>query len=284
MRKIEQSLKGVGALTLILLTAASCSSDTDGPADAPSSSAGAASDRPRAIAAIEDSAAQKLAPFEAKLAQIGYHSFVLHVGPAGSSGSDVRVDAFELAWSPASIIYAGRDPANTGSSDPNDRSRRVSSVFEASKRFPKSLLVSAGLSATEANTPFGLLMVEQRFYTPFNFGRQNGRIRYSGVLCIDPNGQIFIYDSERYLNDPSRVSTDCFSALQAFPIVVDYSRSVIDRSEMATTPLPRVVVGIDKRKRRFVLVFRDPINLYAVAQFLTQSEDSRPTISVEEPP
>jgi hypothetical protein len=277
------------ALAIVLaLSGCSGRSDSADESEATAVRSGSASTPTSAITAKTSSPAQaheSLPLFDGGAASVDHARLSIEVKLRNGQGYSSRADLFMLDWTPAEIAFTGRS-SNTGSvKTPNVKGHVLfADTAEVAKAYPKGLIVGAGLSKDYPSYPFGLTMINGVIYSPFDFSEQHSRKIYSGILCLTSEGQLSLLKTQSFVSNPTVIRDVCKSALQAFPILLDNSVPSIAVSEMSASGrrLSRVIIGINRQKRRFVLIFHDPVQLYPVAVLLSGQTSQDVTVTVKE--
>lgn len=228
--------------------------------------------------------AQPLPRYEGGETSLPHVRFTVSVRPRIGKPYISRVDLFMLDWSPARIAFTGRTSDNF---ETVARKTGKGAVFDdlrsVVKAYPKGLVLGVGLARADPGYPFGLTMIESTIFSPFDFTLQNGNPRYSGILCLTATNQLNLKETADFVDNVGAIRGECRSALQAFPIVVEDTRPAISPSELTATVLrlSRVVIGINRQKRRFLMVFHDPIQLYPIAVLLSGQHSGEVSVSLE---
>jgi len=205
----------------------------------------------------------------------------VHV-PAGSYKATAYVFRFPADRYKASIFAIGRYKV------PDVNLPVGPSFADVVRRNPRALVINGGfvdpLAPVQSgdSVPLGLLLVHGFAMHPFSFELRPDKKFFvaSTILCEAQNGSLSLIDIGRYAAalpgaragktppNPARVISDCQSALQTGPRILDTGSNTITSQDLSREPAARTVLALDRDKRLCVVMFTSPIHLRVVAAFL----------------
>ena len=188
------------------------------------------------------------------------------------------------AWA----IPIGRDyridigyPRAVSTSPSQSRSVGLMALAEAN---PNATIVNGGFSIGTPTTPFGLLFVQQRILSPFDFsiGRVNGDEVYNldTVLCLNyernRGTRVTFRDTDEFKMHPETATAECGSAMQTGPRILKAGEKQLPSSEAINrTRRKRTVLGVDGSGMLYVVLFTRPMSVYFAGEFLRHARQQR---------
>jgi exopolysaccharide biosynthesis protein len=129
-----------------------------------------------------------------------------------------------------------------------------------------SLVMNGGYYTNDPSNPAGLLLVNGRIISPFNF-------RQSATLCVDQAGKLKIMRTSELQSKARSIAKLCADALQSYPIVVAGGRNDILPNELRRPTFRRSLVGMRADGSVVAVFFRSPVHLYVASEFLRGRQD-----------
>ena len=178
------------------------------------------------------------------------------------------------------IVYPGGNagqvtiPSNANRSASRIHTARATSGLVALIRDnPDALVMNGGFSSSDAFHPAGLLLIDGRVESPFNFfhyGSDAAKpLRLAAVVCSTRAGHIDFLSAEAFESGSVDVADRCQSALQTSPFVVQNRESRISKREPdIKAPATRTMLGQDSDGALHAIFFLSPIHLAVAAQIL----------------
>ena len=147
----------------------------------------------------------------------------------------------------------------------------VASFHDVLAREPQAAVFNGGYSDDGFYVPSGLLLVQGRVAHPMSFEKPNGQdYGLSAIVCIDPAGRLLPLHTAAFDNRTSSIKTQCSSAFQAGPFIVENGQSAIRQTEIAKKRPPafRTILGFDAQGVPYLIVFTQKVHLLVAAEFL----------------
>ena len=174
---------------------------------------------------------------------------------SGSAVQRYRTTAVVVSFSASSraqIAYVGGKRGKAGTY--ND----IPELMAANK---VGLVMNGGFYTTDPATPAGLLLIRGQIISPLSFTS-------SATLCVDRGGRMRILRTDDIKAVAKSIAQMCTDGLQAFPIVVAKGTNGIKPVELGRKPFVRTILGFRKDGSPVAVFFRNPVHLYAAAEFL----------------
>jgi len=174
---------------------------------------------------------------------------------AGATPVRYRTTAVVISFPPAyraQIAYVGGK--RKGSGTYND----IPELMGANR---VGLVMNGGFYAADPASPTGLLMVNRQIISPLSYS-------LSATLCVDGGGRIRILKTAEVIPVARSITSMCEDGLQTFPIVVARGTNAIRPDELGRKPFARTVLGFRRDGSPVAVFFRNPVHLYAAAEFL----------------
>jgi hypothetical protein len=128
----------------------------------------------------------------------------------------------------------------------------------------KPPLIVGGDFGTGPSNERGLFFVNGKILSPFNFGIE---ANFDSIVCIK-NSKASILNTTDFTNDPVQITSRCDAAVQTYPRMVRLGRNLIPTSMRRDPPRKLVVLAL-KGHETWVLIFSNPVNIYAASRALS---------------
>ena len=147
----------------------------------------------------------------------------------------------------------------------------VARFDEIIARDPAAAVFNGGFWDDGPFMPAGLLLIGGRATHPFSFQKTDGHdYDLSAVVCLDGKGRLAPLQTQDFVSPTAQIKSQCSSALQAGPIVVQNGANAIRPSEISDNKAPalRTILGFDSSGTPYVVIFQTPVHLFVAAAFL----------------
>jgi hypothetical protein len=126
---------------------------------------------------------------------------------------------------------------------------------------PRALVMNGGYYTNDPSSPAGLLLVNGRIFSPFNFSQ-------SATLCVDRSGKLKILRTAEIQAAARSIAKMCSDGLQSYPIVVAGGRNDIRPTELVRPAYRRSLIGLRKDGSVVAVFFKSPVHLFVASEFM----------------
>lgn len=136
-----------------------------------------------------------------------------------------------------------------------------------------SLVMNGGYYTNDPSSPAGLLLVNGRIVSPFNF-------QQSATLCVDQARKLRLLRTSDIQPAAKSIAKTCADGLQSYPIVVKGGRNDIKPTEVTRPRFRRSLIGLRGDGSVVAVFFRSPVNLFVASEFLRGGQSGARNVQI----